>query len=126
MGRDLKFTKEILVSLLTLMQVRLPLQKGFYSIQGKPQNWRFTMVLLQWTGWSRKQKEVLLLLLQLPLVLGTFQQIKEKLYQKLNLTTSTSLIHGTLTSTVEGKQIFKSIGWIGILILCSRWSRASV
>jgi hypothetical protein len=32
-------TQEILVLLLTLMQVKLPLQKVFYSIQGKPQNW---------------------------------------------------------------------------------------
>jgi hypothetical protein len=78
MSRDLKFTQEILVLLRTLMPVKLPLQSVFFSTQGKLTKLeKYMKVLLQWTGWNKKQKEVLPLLLLQLLVAGISQQIKE-------------------------------------------------
>jgi hypothetical protein len=75
------------------MPVKLPLQSVFFSIQVKLTKLeKYTKVLLQWTGWNKKQKEVLPLLLLLLHVAGISQQIKGKHFLKLNLTTSISLI----------------------------------
>jgi small subunit ribosomal protein S7 len=63
---------------------------------------RFMMVHLRWTGWNKKLKEVLPLLQLQQLVLGIFQQNKEKLHLKLKVFTSTlSIPQDTLTSPLK-------------------------
>src|SRR5690606_15330425 len=57
--------QEILVLRHTLMPVKRPQQKEFYFIPVKTTKWgKLMKVVLQQTGWSRKLKEVLPLLLQ--------------------------------------------------------------